>query len=298
MRRVKVPWATRYRTSRAIFGQALGLLRTQRDLWVFPILASLGLLLFLAGAILLAVKGFGPRDGSPLGMLPLLGIVLLAGYPIGLVVSLLNAALVHGLHERLEGRPGLPRDAWRAAASMFWPLAAFNLVAALVGGILQVVGILLDKLRLVPYLGRLVQTLGAFGWAVATFFVIPIIVVERERNVAKMVQGSVALVRKQWGKSVAGLITVTLVVMVPAFVFLFGTLALVLVALILAPSLLAPVLVAWVAGGAIVLLAAVAVGQSTTVAYQVALYRYARTGKVSGPFTKETLVDAWAPYQA
>ena len=310
----KVPFRERYRVSRQIFGQTMQMLGSQRDLWVFPVLAWLSMLPFIALAITAMVFAFTQHDlgwllavgkwmdqagpAAPFAFLLLMPVLMLVMYPFMVLGSLFNAALVFAAHERLEGRPGRKREAWRRALGQLGPIARFNFVAMLVTGALSVVGQLLNKLRLVPFLGRFVQTLGAFAWAAAAYFVIPILVVERERSALGALRSSVGLARQQWGKSVAGIVTINLVftvpimavallMFVPIFAFSAGAgsaTMLLWMGIVLGIFFLAVLVTSVISGAAQAL-------------YQTALYRYARTGVVSLPYTPETLVDSWSSYQ-
>ncbi len=310
--RARVPWSQRYRTSRAIFGQAFHLLRRERDLWIFPITSTLFFGAWTALAIL-AMYRLGLNDWSatiapgwadPAVEAPVIaGFLLLpAFFPLGLVMSLNQLALVYAILERSEGRRCTKRQAWSRAMSRLGPLVRFNLVGLLVAGLFQTVGILLNKLRVVPYLGQVFQTLGMFGWAAATYFVFPILALEDERTALGAVRRSTSIARQHWGKSVGGIITIGLAVLVPLlalmlvwYLALFGALA------------------SWSPGGGIepfltflavsgivfgvLFLAVMALQWGAHAAYQAVLYRYATTGRISEPFTTATLVDAWTPYR-
>lgn len=304
MARVRVPFRQRYATSRAIFGQAWRLMRTQRDLWVFPILGLVALLAVMVPFLLLvlfrsegwllpAVHALGPW--APLAVF----VALPLFYPFAVLASLFNAALCFAAHERMEGRPGGKREAWRRALAQLGPIARFNLVAMLVSGALAFVGQILDKLRLVPYLGQAFQAVGAFAWATASYFVIPMLVVEGERSALGALRSSVAVARTQWGKATAGVVTLGLVLMVPMLVALFLVFMPVMLLLPLVLHGFSFFVVTGIVAGAFILgtLTLSMMAGAMGVLYQTALYRYARTGKVAGPFTGATLVDAWAPYR-
>lgn len=313
----RVPLRERYRTSRAIFGQSWRLMAKERDLWIFPVLSTLtfltwGGLYWLFGYQLGlndALARFGPGWASTTVEGAFLGTLLMIPlfYPLGITLSLLQGAIVFSLHERLEGRPGDKRAAIRRAWDQLGPIARFNLVAMLVAGLLATIGFLLNKLRLIPYLGRVLSVAGNLGWAVAAYFVIPILVVERERSALEALRASTALARQQWGKSVAGMVTIGLAMFVPFLAILLVVYALFMAAIFTLPAFVSgetvkaifiAFFVAIVAVLVIAVLAGLILGQVTQAAYQVALYRYARTGLVSGPYTTATLADAWAPYRS
>lgn len=301
----RVPFGQRYRTSRQIFAEAWTLMRGERDLWRFPVASGLVFVVAMTAILVPFQSLVLGRDWSVspqvvgLVAIPVLLVLFL---PVGFLVALLNSAYAFGLHERLAGRDTSAAAAWARARAHAGPIFRFTLIGALVGGVLAVVGQVLDKLRLVPYLGSILQVVGAYAWAVAAFFVIPIIVVEREASASEAVRRSVALARTTWGRSTAGIVTINLAVMVPMGILLglfmllvFGSIA--SEATGVGPGVLWPVLVAATALMLVGLCALMVVSQAANLAYQVALYQTQRTGHVPLPFTPDTLVDAWAPYR-
>jgi hypothetical protein len=303
---VKVPFRERYRTSRAIFGQAMRMLRSERDLWLFPILGTLTMVLAISFPVAL-VSTWLSRSGVLAGVpspwvAPLMVLIFLPlTYPVAVFVSLLNSALCFAAHQRMAGKSCTRSQAWRRAWGQLGPIARFNLIAMLVSGLLQVLGLILNKLRIVPYLGTVVQALGAFTWAAAAYFVIPILVVERQGRSVEAIRNSATIARAQWGKTTAGLVTVGLAVMVPLVILMLVMFPLMFALISTADSrnpyaFLVPMFT-MLAIFLLVTLVLAAVASAAATLYQTALYRYARTGKVSGPFTQATLVDAWAPYR-
>jgi len=165
--------------------------------------------------------------------------------------------------------------------------------------VLAVIGQVLDKLRLVPYLGQALQVAGMYAWALASFFVVPVLVVQREATAIGSLRQSVALASKQWGKATSGIVTIGLVA---------GALAVILLLVIFALGIplmasMAGDVAAWVPLAAVfvpvflVVAVLMAVQGAATTAYQAALYRYARSGKVPRGFTRASLVDPWDAYR-
>lgn len=309
-RRSPVPFGTRYRTSRQIFGQAWQLVRAERDLWRFPIASGAAFIVMIAafsGVYPLLRFGLGLEPDVSPTLLPLLAIpVFMAlSIPVTFLVTLFNAAYCFGLYERMDGRDCTPGQAWARARSHSGTLFRFTLLASLVGGVLALVGQLLDKLRIVPYVGQALQAVGTFAWAVAAFFVIPIVVVERETSAFGALRTSVGLARDTWGRSTAGMVTIGLALMVPMFIVMAVLFA------VAFPAMMLGVLFGGSSGfvlGMLVFLGAMGLmflamgvmmmlSMASNAAYQVALFRTTRTGNVPLPFTPETLVDAWTPYQ-
>jgi hypothetical protein len=281
-------------------GESLRLLRRERDLWVFPVLGATLMAAWLAAVLVvmrrpvtgwLLAHGFSHTAAAYANI----GLVLLASYPLSVVASLLNTALASCLYERMEGRPGTKAAGWARAYRQRGPIMRFNLIALLVSGLFQLVGQLLSRLRMVPWLGPLVANFGLMAWAAASFFVIPILAIEQERSAVAAIRGSTQMARQNWGKALGGMVTIGLVVMVPLVVA-------VMVAIIVLANLgirhhdmrmydlAMPFLIV-----AIVFVSTL-ISAPAQVAYQTGLYRFAKTGKVE-PFSTTTLVDAWAPYR-
>lgn len=308
--KVRVPFATRYRTSRAIFRQSLQALRANRDLWLFPILAAaitIGVMAIVGAVIVYATVRSGPSV-SQLEWMRTLGpwaglLALPVMYPFMVLSTLLNSAMCFALYERMDGRTCTRSEAWRRARSQTGPILRFNLIALLVAGVLQVVGVLLQKLQVVPWLRGIVQMIGGFAWAAASYFVLPILVVERQRSATEALKDSYSLATQQWGKTAAGIVTIGLALMVPMLIItvLFFVASNILVFTMLQSSggiaAFVTTMVVLVAAFMVAILAVATLAGAAAVAYQTALYRFAKTGKTTDPYTKETLVDAWTPYQ-
>lgn len=307
-RRVRVPWRERYRVSKKILGQAFRLAWTERRFLVFPALGILGLLAAVglyatafalvpdaAAGLFLSISA--PWDRLLVG---LLGLPLMV--PGIIVMSLFGSAYVFAIHERIQGRLVTRRHAWHRAWSQLGPITRFTLYGVIVAAFLQTLGAVLEHLRFIPWLGRLFETLGTFGWAVASYFVFPILVVEKERSATRALRRSVGLARDQWGKSVAGIVTIGLAMIIPMLIVMFVVMAFFFGAMMFVvtnggPVSLTLLLIVWFVVLGIIMVPFFLFGQVTGLAYQTALYRYATTGDVARPFTDETLVDAWKPYQ-
>lgn len=300
-KRVKVPFRQRYADSRRIAKETLRLVNAERDLWVFPIVSALAFLVAILAASFwmfnfideLVFLGTSVPMRIAAGTL-VMGIPFL---PIAILVSLLNAAYAWALYQRMEGRDATPRQAWARAWAHMGVIVRFQLIAMVVSGVLAVVGQFLAKLQWIPGVGRVVQTVGTFAWAAAAFFVIPIIVVERERRAWGALTRSAAIGRSQWGKTVAGIVTIALVFLVP-----FTAIALVGAAIMMYgvdlgqfTAIMVGMGVMFFALGLMFLVMPLNLALQTT--YQTALYRFAVTGRISAPFTVETMHSVWAPYR-
>lgn len=313
MGRKRVPWRERYKVSRQILGQSVKLVSSMRSYWVFPLAAFGAMLVWFAAIISIMLLG-GAQEGSVFGIdnkFAIFGLVMVSVFPFMVFLTLMNSALAYGVYQELQGEPVAIRTAWRRTLSQIGPLIRFSVIGFVVGVFVAVVGQFLDKLRIIPGIGTLTQIIGALGWAAASFFVIPILIVERQGRVKDALKESVSLARDNWGKSVSGIVTIILAVAVPYLVIAFTTMFVVFAIGITAmqsASTIAEVEAAnqlwstlmFVLLGVVIVLGGIAsmLIQTTQTAYQTGLYVHTKTGEVQPPFTEGTLVDAWEPYRS
>lgn len=299
--------------SRQILKQTMRTMRDHKDL--YPLI-GLGMLAFLAGfaaimGVMYAVGGFDVDTSAAfpmLGQLPALAIGSIAFVPFVLLMGRYQMAFAFALFQRLNGRACSRRDALQRANGLMGSYLRWTLIASLAGFVISLLGVVVDRFRWIPGLGSLIQIVGVFGWATAAFFVIPIIIVERERSATEALRRSTGIARRQWGKSVTGIVTVSLVVMVPMMIVLFALMGLFMFALFNVAALTAATgdgaaLLAWIMPvffGIVILVAGVAstISMFLQGAYQVILYAYDRTGKILGAFGPETVVEPWMAYRA
>src|SRR5512138_2451578 len=188
------------------------------------------------------------------------------------VVVFFNSALVGCANIRLSGGDPTVRDGLGIATRRLHRIAAWTLVAATVGLILQS----LRNRRNV--LGGLVGSLLGLSWTLVTYLIVPVLIFE-ERGVYDSIERSASLFRKRWGEQIAGS-------------FGFGLLNL----LLFLPGLaLAALFWTWDKGAAIITvivytLILAAVTSAVKGIFTVALYRYATQGEAPAGFSSE-LID-------
>jgi hypothetical protein len=157
--------------------------------------------------------------------------------------------------------------AWRARRQ----IAVWAVVAATLGTILYILD---EKFGVVGSLTRAVFNL---AWALLTFFIVPVIVLDQRRSLRSQLRRSGSLFRETWGESVSatlGVSFVFLLVSLPGIVL--GAVGYFMLNGVLATGAL-------VGGGGIVV-AAIVGSQTASAIVRTALYRYATTGAQVGPF--------------
>ncbi|MEZ5166963.1 MAG: DUF6159 family protein [Acidimicrobiales bacterium] len=113
---------------------------------------------------------------------------------MSLISVYFNGALVAGAHERLSGGDPTVGSAMRRATARLGGLAPWALLTATVGLILQS---LRERAGL---LGRFVVGMIGMAWEVATFLVVPAIVID-EHGAVDALKTSGNLLRQTWGRT-------------------------------------------------------------------------------------------------
>jgi len=247
-------------------GRSLGVLREHPRLAVFPVVAAVGVVAFLA----VVVGGFAVASGVQSPALAVALIAVAIGGPT-FVTALSNAALVHATRDVFEGRePDLGRSL-RAALSHWPQLLAWALLSVLVGSLLRS----LEESSGVA--GSVVSAILSMGWAALTYFVIPVIVFE-DAPIRSMVQDSGRLFKDTWGETMGTEVGVGVV----AFLLVLPGILVGVVGVVLASTPTGTTLA--LLAGAIVAVPGLIAGVTLGDIAKVALYRFAREGDAPPEF--------------
>lgn len=283
----------RFRRSWVLVKQSWGILRVEKGLVLFPILsaaASLAVLASFAVPIVTSIdwETLSREDQKvedqlqPWHYAAMFGFYLVSFF----ITTFFNAGLIACANERLEGRDTNVSFGLRAATRRMPQILGWTLLNATVGVLLNM---LAERLG---WLGQLMIRLVGMAWAIATFFVVPVLAVEGVGPV-EAVKRSVGVLRKTWGE--AAITTL-------GFSAVTTPLVLLLVLLTLVPggvlSIMSESVLPIIVGGGVFALGAIvlAVVMSTLgVIVQAALYKYAVTGEVSGGFDEAQFRGAFSP---
>jgi hypothetical protein len=259
-------------------------LRLDKELLVFPFLSGLACLLVLGSfALPLFVTGAFTidRDAEQLTHNPLAYVLLFAFYFCNyFVIVFFNSALVACAIIRFNGGDPTLSDGLQAAASRLPQILGWSLVSATVGFLLKMIESRSEKL------GGLVAGLLGLGWSIATFFVVPVIVVEQVGPV-DAIRRSTAILRRAWGESFVANQGIGL------FVFLFSVLACIPAALGLMSHVPA-LMIAGVTVTVLVMIVVAAVSAALHTILLAAIYVFAAHGRVPDAFDRASLQDAFA----
>lgn len=177
-------------------------LMRDKVLLVFPVVSGIACFLVLLTFIVPALgAGLAGSGGMFHGQGEILTWVLLFFYYLCnfFVVYFFNAALVDFVVTRMRGGEPAIGESLRAAVACLPQIALWAVVSSTVGVVLKALE------GRAGFLGRLAVALVGVAWALVTYFVVPIIVVER-KGALEAVGGSKDLLARTWGKQlVSGL---------------------------------------------------------------------------------------------
>ena len=262
-------------------------LQLDRELIFFPIMGTLGAV--LAGAVAAGVFGatgtfdrLGNTGDAEFNVVDL--IIALIAYFGGLyMVIFFNSALVAAARERLEGGDPNVMSGIRAVRGMWLAILGWTLITGTVGLILQALQSMAREnshgvMRIVAIiLVSLLQT----AWAYITFFVIPILVVERVGPITA-IRRSGSLLRQSWGEQLTASFSFFLIYLLAILTVAIPVVILVFIAPV------AAIIVGVILGG--IAIASVAAMEGI---FKAALYEWVAEGKGSEWFDRQLLADAY-----
>ncbi len=177
-----------------LVGQSYRILMKDKELMILPLISGV----FIVFAIAAMAVGFGldsshlPQRGPALYLPSFLFYVVT--YAIGIFFQ---AAIVAGATERMRGGDPTVGSALAAAARRIGPILMWAVVAATVGMVLRAIH------NRVGFIGKIVATLLGGAWSLATFFVVPVLVLE-DRSIPESFKRSVSVLRETWGETLVG----------------------------------------------------------------------------------------------
>ena len=256
-------------------------LRSDRELMLFPVISTIATLVVLAT---FALPTFAWRvfDGG-FGATAMAWVFLFYFCQYSVIIFF-NCALVGAAMIRLEGGDPTLRDGFNVAWSRLVPILGYAAIAATVGVLLQSL-----KNRDNNFLVRLVGGgLGAI-WTLATFMVVPVLVSQDIGPVDALKQ-SVTLLKRTWGENAIGTVGLGVAFGLIMFVVIAVGIGLTVAVAQLSVGLAIAVALLFVTG---VLLLGVYQAALSGI-YSAALYRYATEGEATAGFQAAQLERAFA----
>jgi hypothetical protein len=269
---------------------SFSILRRYPRLIVFPIISGTVFLIVTGLIVASLMPQLGPlhRIAAPFwdrldgdGQ-PWFYIGAFAGlYALTAIALFCNAALLHCALRCHAGEQPSVRAGFAAARARMPQILGWALVATTVGVILNAIeNGLKNNLGI---FGSLIGGLFEFGWAAASYFVLPVLVVEGVGPIGAFRRAS-ALLRSNWGESLAGETRFGLLGLLfglQAVAIFFAGLAIVLSSGAAALAGLGPLLMTL---GVIYGVATLVVLQTLGTIFQAGVYLYASTGQVPPTF--------------
>jgi hypothetical protein len=259
-------------------------LKADRSLLAFPIVGSITALIAF---LIVVAPGVGVAAAADTAW-PVIPFVLVALYVTTFVTIYCGVGLAAATAQVMDGQNATLRTGLAAARPHTGKIAKWALVQATVGLLLNLLQSLADSDNgILKLIGIILSLLVSVAWALASFFVIPLLAFE-DLGPGDALKRSVAIIKEHWGEGVVGSAAigglVFLIGFLPAAVLIFagisigGAGGIVLIAI-----------------GAVVLIVASVVGNTLNQVFRVALYRYV-TGRGDAPgFAREDLERAFRP---
>lgn len=269
-------------------------LRSDKELLFFPAMAlflcicsSLGILAVFAFFYPEQLSAFwAPGFGRPMLTQDMLTREMWAALFLlylvnSFVVIFFNVGLVSAASDRLAGGKASVDHGLQMAWSRKWRILEWALVSATFGVVMRALE------RRLGRFGRLATRLIGAAWAFATFFIVPLLAAE-DIGPMQAIERSAQLVRETWGEELVGGISI-------GYVF-----ALLSMAGIFIPILLGQAFgkVGACAGVGLLLLYWLLLSAVSSAAHGIfmaALYRYATTKDISGPYRSGDFKMVWQP---
>jgi hypothetical protein len=266
--------------------QSWQVLREEKTLLAFPLLSGIActlvLVTFAVPTWLLGVPEAIAEDPKDLQQNPLLYVVLFAFYFVNyFVIVYFNSALISCAILRFHGQDAKLSDGLSAANARLPQIAGWALVSATVGIILKAIESRSERA------GQFAANLIGAGWAIATYFVVPVLVVEGLGPI-NAVKRSFAILRKTWGESLVSRFGIGLVVSLATLVAILPA----------ALGLISGNVIAAIVGIAITAVLVITVSLVASALNSIiiaALYLYAAEGQVPAQFDRELLENAYGP---
>jgi hypothetical protein len=259
--------------SMQLVGQSYRILMQDKELMVLPLISGI-FVAGVAGTFFLAM-GVGARefDNQNPRHLAFTFALYVVTYAIGIFFQ---AAVIAGATERMRGGDPTVGSSLGAAWKRIGAIVAWAIVAATVGMLLRAIQ---ERLG---FLGKFIVGLVGVAWSLATFFVVPVLVLE-DHSIRESFTRSVDTFKKAWGESMVGSVSI-------GAIGVMGWILLVAVS-----GLIAMAGAGWLAlvaffSGAVLLVVLTSALQGV---YVASLYQYATTGAAPTGFDRSVLEQAF-----
>jgi Family of unknown function (DUF6159) len=258
---------------------------SDKKLLLFPIVSGILFVLVAASfivpmAVLIDWDKVGNGDGKlPIWFYPVAFAFYFCTY---FVVIFCNAALVSCALLRFNGEECTVGDGFRAAMARLPQILGWALVSASVGLLLKIIENAHEKA------GYWIAAIIGTAWSIMTYFVVPILVVEKVGPI-QAVKNSTSLIKRTWGEALVGKLGIGL------FLFLLSIPLIILMVLAVFLAAKMPVLgIALLIVVGILFLLYMAISAALNTVFMTAVYQYAANDRVPDGFDRHTMAHAFA----
>lgn len=281
---------SRFSRSWQLVKESFAILRSDKQLMLFPVLSALSCLvvtaMIVAGGVVsllpsikaaaLAGQRWQPNQ-SPAYFLAIFAVYVVNYF----IMVFFNVALVGVANSRLMGGSWTFRDGLELAWARKGTIFLWALLAATVGMILRTIE---ERMGLI---GRIIMKIIGVAWALACYFVVPVLAFE-DLTPFSAVKRSAKLFRDTWGERVAGGFSIGMVFLLlalPGFgIWIALTVAFGVKGMAVGMALLF-----------LYLITLSVVSSAVQGIFTAALYRYACFKQVPAAFTPALVTGAWTP---
>jgi len=269
----------------ALTKQSWGVLKSDRSLVIFPKLSAIFALIAVAVIWLPTASMSGVLAGEAINEHdPVYYIAAAAtAYVSTFIAVFFNVALAACAVRSLRGEDTTVGEGIRAAMQRLGPILGWTLVAATIGLVLR---LLQDR---IPLAAKIAVWIAGAAWAVATFFVIPVLALERS-GPWQSIKRSVAVVNARWGEGATGTVAISAVTVLVVVIVMVGGAA---CAIVLFAAGLQQLAIAVIAIAVAAVIVVSIVSSALTEIFRVAVYQYAVTGATPGAFDNALLQNAF-----
>jgi hypothetical protein len=271
----------RWSNSMELLKSSWGVLRTHKQLLVFPIISAIATLLLIAALILPAYYVTGASNGH-INNQAWFYVFFFIFYFIGsFIVIFFNTGLIACAQECLRGGDPDFSHGWNIAKQNIGKIAGWALINATVGLVLKAIR------ERAGIFGAIIAGIIDVAWNLITFFVIPVLIFQGF-GVIDSIKESAKIFKRTWGENMVARFSLGIIF------FLLGLVGVVPIVLaVLTKSAIviivisAVVLMYWTVLGVI--------SASLTGILATALYDYAVTGQVPPAYNPQTIAYAFQP---
>lgn len=191
------------------------ILQANRDFFIFPVRSMLSIILitliFVFPIIYFDLMNW-LFSGRLIGAITSFIILLVYGFVSYTVILYFNTALACAVLVLMRGGVPTLHDSFRIATDRLHYMIQYVVI-------ITTVGIFLSWLKDRGMLGNVTSTVLNFTWDIATFFVVPIIIVENINPTDAIILSS-ELLKKTWGEQIIGNISINFVFLIMIAVIL------------------------------------------------------------------------------